>query len=217
MLSRDAALEVARNSPRVARLLATAIVTGARLRLSIRISQSEGASLARDYLPADALEKIRENRERPEFRSLPGDYRDLGGVSRTIIDGVRQSTVRELSGERSGFGAWFDRLTIRARAWNAAKKITTDLQDRAASHERTLTDTVRHASEIDDLLEDLRRQNDDRIRCLQLREEYARKIDEIRLSELAHDEAIAALDAVINYHLALLVNDAPFRPADRDE
>jgi hypothetical protein len=187
----------------VARLLSTTIVAAARIRLNVTLRRPDADSMARDYLPKDAVEQLRRNRERREFRFLPREYRDRGGVSRTILDGITRSTDRELGRKPTGIRRWFQRLQVRVRAWHAANHIATHLHARAGERGQALAHNVRVASGLDSLIEEITSRNERGLECLELRQEYARKIQALGLPTELRDEASAALDAVVKYHLAL--------------
>ena len=208
-LTQDAALKVARTSPRVGRLLATTIVAAARIELRVTVGQAEAAALAHDYLPTDAIEHIRKNIEHQRLRDLPSEDRIRGGVSSTIIDGVTRTSERELRalGERveTGGGTWVNRLFIRFRGWQAKREIAADLHDNVSRRERSAQVAVQQASSNRGLVDDLTRHFDYGAECLQCRENYARRLTEIGLSERTLVEALATLDSVIDYHLDLVV------------
>jgi hypothetical protein len=165
--------------------------------------------LAHDYLPTDAVRKIRENRERRELRDLPPEYRDRGVVTRTILEGVTRTSERQLQGGQrgvwSGLWAWQKRRLVGFRTWSAAKRIETDLREHAASDERAAKERSEHASGHSGLIDGFASQIDYGVECLQLRQEYAGRLGEIGLNEKVLEEAVALLDHMIHYHLTLLV------------
>src|SRR4051812_526211 len=95
MNGRERALGVAHRSARVRRLLATTIQAAARLAIRVSVTSAEADALAHHYLPREAVEQIRRNRERRALQSLPNVYRDRGVITTTILDGVTQRESRD--------------------------------------------------------------------------------------------------------------------------
>jgi hypothetical protein len=82
------------------------------------------------------FEQIRRNGERQALRGLPEQFRDVGGISKTILDGIVVSTDRDII-PKGAFIAWIKRWQIKARAQSATAELVTDLRKRANQQEES--------------------------------------------------------------------------------
>ena len=189
----------------MARLSAAAIIAGARIRLNVNIRQPEADSMARDYLPKDAVEQIRRTVNVTPCAHCPIRIATWAASARQSWMALPARRTARSANERAGIGGWINRWQVKARTWTATREINSELYDRVADHERAQTDRVRQSSEILELVERLARLNEDGIECLRLRETYGAELEGLGLTDGRREEALAALDAVVNFHLTLLV------------
>ena len=202
-MNRERAIQTARRSPRVARLLAASIRTAVGFTLNISISDAESAALAHDYLPSDAVRKMRDNQRAAAMHSLHPDDVRRAAIGGTILDGITKHAANSPLG---WIRRWLYIRRVKAQVQRAKTDLHRELRDRRRRRNENLHSI--NARSIRGLLDDYSARMDDFHECLRLRQEYMARVVALGLDELKQAEAVQKLDAIVEYHLSLALDHA---------